>query len=100
MVKHPIANRKIIGSSPLLCSTKINIERTSFACKKNIIKIIEGDYMKILIFLLFFVFVSLISIGLYTIHVENPIYLMYGLIIPIYFLGIFFIFKIKNKNII
>lgn len=56
--------------------------------------------MKILIFLLFFVFVSLISIGLYTIHVENPIYLMYGLIIPIYFLGIFFIFKIKNKNII
>ena len=59
----------------------------------------KGDNMKGILFALGFIFVFLVIIGLYAIHFDKVSLIIYALFIPIYFVGIYFILKLKNRNI-
>ncbi len=59
----------------------------------------KGDNMKGIIFTLGSIFVFLVIIGLYAIHFDKISLIIYALFIPIYFTGIYFILKLKNRNI-
>lgn len=59
----------------------------------------KGDKLKAIIFTLGSIFVFLVIIGLYAIHFDKISLIIYALFIPIYFVGIYFILKLKNRNI-